>query len=175
MVDAHGFRKYDKTSMVPFTTQSLGGPVGKRDLYTGPFPKPSQLANQMGMGIREALRTFTVPEQIVYKPCMSIINPSSDFEPETQIRRSAQTPTSRLQLSHVFGYHHGLLTPNLFSNGSYLVWVVAKLVIFQNVKTKKQKFFRGHEGSICAFCVTDGWPRRLWGVRKPPLRPSLGN
>ena len=79
--------------------------MGKRDLYTGPFPKPSQLANQMGMGIREALRTFTVPEQIVYKPCMSIINPSSDFEPETQIRRSAQTPTSRLQLGHVFGHY----------------------------------------------------------------------
>ena len=44
------------------------------------------IPNQMGMGIEEALRTMEIPQKMIYKPCLSIVYPPSDFLP-SQIKR----------------------------------------------------------------------------------------
>ena len=84
VVDAHGFSRYD--ALAPYDAKVANPERGKRELFTGPFLRPLGIANQMGMGIEEALRKMEIPLKMMYKPCLSLVYPPSDFVP-AQIKR----------------------------------------------------------------------------------------
>lgn len=135
-VDKNGFSR-------PASMFSRSRKIGKPTVYKGPFPDPYAIANKMAVGIEEVLEKFSIPRAVQYPPCNSTVMTPLDFLSE-DLGHSASIPSRELGLEFIFGYDTGIVGSNLFVTSDFALWVAARTIVMQNLKTSAQKHFFGH-------------------------------